>query len=222
MANKQKRDWLAPPEWWRRFKPLRWLVIGLLGFGVYSWLGLGQKAVEALQEPHRESAAFTATASQPVALIEPFNSYASVAEVEQELARQELAWSTQILRTAATPEHPARNLDTLSINEYSHQGRAGKLTLEFFNDRLYEAVFVPANPGSYAAVVHGMGLKPQLKDNGRAERIRGHQRMASNVDLAATEVGQKIGTVPRMIWQDLRLIKQRDDWDTRFGTLAAE
>ena len=84
MVAKKKRDWLEPPEWWKKFRPLRLAVIGLLGYGVYSWLDLGQQAVVALQKPHEATVSYTAVLANPVDLITPLHSYSSVADVEAE------------------------------------------------------------------------------------------------------------------------------------------
>lgn len=221
MVAKKKRDWLEPPEWWKKFRPLRWAVIGLLGYGVYSWLDLGQQAVVALQKPHEATASYTAVVSNPVDLIEPLRSYSSVADVEAVLKQGEYGWRKSEIRTAATPDHPPRNLDTLVVNGYQHLGVAGELTLDFFNDRLMEAAFIPSDPQAYVQQLRRQGIRASREENGRAERIRGHQRLASNVELAITEVGRNIGTTPRIIWQDLRLIAQRDEWDALYGVIAA-
>ena len=37
------------------------------------------------------------------------------------------------------------------------------------------------------------------------------------VDLAKSKVGRTLGSDGVVLWQDLRLIQQRDDWDARFG-----
>ena len=142
MVAKKKRDWLEPPEWWKKFRPLRLAVIGLLGYGVYSWLDLGQQAVVALQKPHEATVSYTAVLANPVDLITPLHSYSSVADVEAVLKQGEYGWRKSEIRTAATPDHPPRNLDTLVINGYQHLGVVGELTLA------YEELAVTADPGT--------------------------------------------------------------------------
>lgn len=221
MGVKKKRDWLEPPEWWKKFRPLRWAVIGLCAFGLYSWLDLGKQAVVALQKPHAATADYTAVAPNPVDLMPPLRSYSSVADVEAILKQAEYGWRKSEIRTPATPDHPPRNLDTIVANGYRHLDVAGELTLDFFNDRLMEAAFIPSDPQAYVQQLRRQGIRASRNENGRAELIRGHQRLASNVELAVTEVGRNIGTTPRIIWQDLRLIAQRDEWDQVYGVIAA-
>lgn len=222
MGVKKKKDWLEPPEWWKRFRPLRWAVIGLFVYGVYSWLDLGKQAVVALQEPHPETAAFTAVASNPVELIPPLRSYSSVADVERQLKQAEYGWRSSRIAKPGTSDYPPRHLHTLTVNGYEHLGVPGELNLDFLNDRLMEASFIPSDPEAHVQALRRTGIRAKRSENGRATRINGHQRITSNVELAVTDVGRNIGTTPRVIWQDLRLIAQRDDWDVRFGTLAAQ
>ena len=42
-------------------------------------------------------------------------------------------------------------------------------------------------------------------------------RIASSLDLAVSEVGRNLRTRPFVIWQDLRLVRQRDRWDARYA-----
>ncbi len=55
--------------------------------------------------------------------------------------------------------------------------------------------------------------------NARREKIEGSLRIASTVELAVSKVGQHLGTEPFILWQDLRLIQQRDEWDRTFGSI---
>jgi len=100
-----------------------------------------------------------------------------------------------------------------------HLGSDGQLTFEFFNDRLMEIDFRPDDPAAYAPRLHA--AVPGLKRDrvGQAELIDGDRRVWSNVDLARSRVGGSLRTDALVIWQDLRLIAQRNDWDERFGSI---
>jgi len=60
---------------------------------------------------------------------------------------------------------------------------------------------------------------PQLprERSGRSEFSEGPLRVASSIDLAVSEVGAALRTRPFVLWQDTRLIEQRDAWDRRFA-----
>ncbi len=219
---RRKKDWLEPPEWWKRYRPIRWLAVGFMAYGLWSWIGVGQQAVELAREPHPETARFTAVLSNPVPLIEPLHSFMSVAEVQQRLSADGYQWQSTRIPTPGSHAYPPRNLDTLQVVGYVHLGVPGRLTLEFFNDRLYEAAFIPDQPEDYAPQLSRLGLMPDRDDNGRASLQRGPLRVVSNVWLAITEVGRSLGTIPRVIWQDTRLVEQRDAWDTRFAQAYAD
>src|SRR6185503_19156382 len=109
-----------------------------------------------------------------------------------------------------------RDRDTIVADAYPHLGVEGRLTLEFFNDRLYEASFVPSEIATYAENLHKADKRLKKDRMGRSEQIAGPLRVATNVDFAATDVGMNLQTKPYVIWQDLRLVQQLDDWDKRF------
>ena len=222
MGRKQKKDWLAPPDWWKKYRPIRLLALGLLGYGVWSWIDIGHEVVKANREPHPDTAAFTAVLANPVDLIAPLRSFQSLEDVQDVLRRGDYSWRGVRIPTPGTHRYPPRNLQTVVVNGYLHLEVPGQLTLEFFNDRLYEASFVPDQPADYAPRLAGIGLKASRGDNGRATILDGPRRVVSNVQLAITEVGRNLRTTPRVIWQDTRLVEQRDSWDLRFAAAYAE
>ncbi|WP_428310843.1 hypothetical protein [Hydrocarboniphaga sp.] len=147
------------------------------------------------------------------------SSYASLDQVRREFSAKKLEPEHRLMTPPPDPRYPVHAIDTLTLQHYPLLGTHGRLTLQFFNDRLFEVGYKPDDAAACARALKG--ALPQLRRdaNGRAEHISGSQRVASNVDLAASSVGQSLNTEPYVIWQDLRLIRERDDWDQRFGSL---
>lgn len=208
------KHWLEPPEWWKKVKPLRWAAIGGLVFVGFSVFYTARLIVA--PSAHPEKGRFTEVAADPMALLSGLRSYDSVESVRARLDAANVQYSVTPMRTAPSGKYPPRNRDTLVAGHYRHLGVEGQLTLEFFNDRLYEATFVPSEPDDYAVKLHQADPRLKRDRNGRAERVLGHLRVASNVDFAITEVGRNLQTKPFVVWQDLRLVQQLDEWDRRF------
>ncbi|MES0874819.1 hypothetical protein [Sinimarinibacterium thermocellulolyticum] len=297
----RKHDWLEPPEWWKKWRPLRWLLGALLLAGL--WVAVqpllpepapqgaiatvpaapsptpvpvvaatpdaatspgaevqptpaptphtGHAATasasdtaaepptepvaarvaedeaevyfeESLGEPAADSelAAFTRVEPDPVRLLGPYRSYASVDEVVFDLERAGFAPIVESRHLPVRKDVPPRDLDTVTVMQYRHWDVPGRLQLQFFNDRLYQTEFEPEDPARYQAAQRRE--LPQLgrEPSGRSEYIAGHLRIASSLDLAISEVGRQLGTRPFLIWQDRRLVRQREEWDRRFAVAA--
>ncbi len=173
-----------------------------------------------LREPatHPDTALYTEHGSG-LPLIAGFFSYRSVDAVIAELSAQGATPQRRTLARPPSSDYPTHVLDTLSVDAYALLGTQGRLTLEFFNDRLYEVDFKPQDAKACATALRK--LDPQLRRdrNGRSEHVDGERRVVTNVDLAFSSVGQSLGTEPYVLWQDKRLVQQRDDWDRRFGAI---
>lgn len=188
------------------------MVIGLCSVTAGALALIGQP-----EPPHPETAIYTDR--QPgIALTAGFDSYQSVDATVAELGEQGVEASHRRIARPASPRYPMHVLDTLSL-DYALLGTKGRLTIEFFNDRLYEIGFTPEDASVCAAELRQE--EPQLRRdrNGRAERSEGNLRIASNVDLAISSVGRSLRTEPYVLWQDQRLIRERDAWDTKFGAI---
>lgn len=207
------KHWLEPPEWWKKVKPLRWLAIGGMLFLAFSAVYTAKVLIA--PAAHDEAAIFTAVADDPVAFLDGLSSYDTVAAVTARLDAKKVAVQATKQHLPASSKYPPRDRDTLSA-AFVHLGEAGQLTLEFFNDRLYEATFVPKDAGAYAERLHAADRRLKREPTNRIEFIDGPLRIASNVDFAATVVGQNLRTKPFVIWQDTRLVDALDDWDRRF------
>ena len=213
-APADEKHWLDPPEWWKKAKPLRWLAI------VVPTLWVAKTVIAPAAHP--EKAKFTEMVSDPVALMGDFSSYESLESVSGKLNAAQVKFQPTSVRPAPSSKYPPRDRDTIVANEFKHLGVEGKLTLEFFNDRLYEATFNPADPAEYAPKLHA--ADPRLKRDhvGTSEQVIGELRVASNVDFVNTDVGKNLQTKPYVIWQDLRLTKLLDEWDRRFVAMPGK
>jgi hypothetical protein len=146
-------------------------------------------------------------------------SYASVEDVSLTLRTGRVAVERRTLARPPDPRYPPRTLDTLTVDRFPLLGTRGQLTLQFFNDRLFEIGFRPDDASACARSLKAADSKLRRDANGRAERTSGSQRIATNCDLAASDVGRSLNTEPYVLWQDLRLVRERDDWDLRFGAI---
>ena len=207
----RKRDWLEPPTWWKKVRPLRWLTVGLLGWGLYSWIDFGH-LVAVVMPREKAKAAIAASYSAVVpdreALIDTLQSYDNTQQVTQQLKRGAYTWQTEELGLPESDKYPPCKLTTLTLVAYKHLGAEGKLTLEFFNDRLYEAGFNPKDPADYLKAMKARGVEPPRNKTGNAEIVNGNLRVASNLEFATSEVGKAMHSKPFIVWQDLRLMKQ--------------
>ena len=196
-------------------KPLMLMAaaIVLVGIGCAWWF---QQAHQAPQS-HPETALFRGIEEPRAVLAEAFRSYDSEAAVATALEAAGLTVQRKVLERPFNPSHPPRRIASFTINSYQHLDCEGVLVLEFFNDRLMEADFRPDDPGRYAPRLHRAVPDLQRDRTGHAEWIAPPLRVWSTVDLAKSKVGRTLGSEGVVLWQDLRLIGQRDDWDARFG-----
>lgn len=214
MATEERKHWLEPPAWWKKVKPLRWLAILGILFVAVSVLYTAKVVIA--PAPHPETQKFTEVAADPVRMIDTLNSYDSVSAVSAKLDAAKAKYTVTPVRPAKSSKYPPRDTDTLVSAGYRHLGVPGQLTLEFFNDRLFEATFVPEELDDYVDRLHAAEKRLKRERDGRTEVIVGNLRLATNVDFASTDTGRSLQTKPYVIWQELRLKNQLDDWDRRF------
>jgi hypothetical protein len=214
-----RKHWLEPPEWWKKFKPLRWAAILGIVFVVVSALYTAKQVIA--PGVHAETDRFMAVASDPVAMLDQMKSYDSLETVRAQLDAAKIQYTVAPLCPARTAKYPPRDRATVA-GTYRHLGVEGQLTLEFFNDRLYEATFVPSDAADYSPKLHAADKRLKRDRNGRSEQRVGNLRVASNVDFSLTDVGRNLNTKPYVIWQDLRLVELLDEWDRRFIALPGK
>ncbi|MGH8540535.1 MAG: hypothetical protein ACRETW_08535 [Stenotrophobium sp.] len=212
-----KRDWLEPPEWWKKSKPLRWLAATFVAVALVMlfWTGR-QYMIQHSVNP--ENAVYTQVEAERADLA-GFRSYDRLPTVNAALSAAGYIAVLRMDDYPDSPRYPEHRMATLRVDGYRYLGGTGRLVLEFFNNRLYEVDFDPADPARCAIALHR--AFPELKRNhiGDAQWISGHLRVASNVDLAHSAVGKALDTDPYVIWQDSRLIAQRDLWDQTYGSI---
>src|SRR3569623_676409 len=217
MATSIKRDWLEPPSWWKRWKPLRIVALGIIGFSAYSTTWTIKKYVIP-PEPHPLTELFTSVAADKVPLGE-FHSYETLQAAGAALTTAGYQFNVKAMHTPSSELYPPLDMDTMTGEAYKHLDNEGTLNLEFFNNRLYEVEFIPTDSGEYASALHG--AYPDLQRNriGDALLVEGSLRIASNIDLVRSSVGQSLRAKPFVIWQDLRLVRQRDQWDKDYSAI---
>lgn len=160
--------------------------------------------------------------AQRLSFFAPFRSYAGVDEVHRLL--EQAGYEPQETSShARTPEGvPPSDLDIITVYDYRHLDQPGRLELQFFNDRLYQLEFEPKDAEAYRTLFRRQWPQLGHERSGRSEYISGPLRIASSLDLAVSEVGRALHTRPFVLWQDLRLLRQRDDWNYQFAKAAAE
>ncbi len=217
MATSIKRDWLEPPMWWKRWRPLRIVALGIIGFSIYSTTWTIKKYVIP-PEPHPLTALYTSSPAQKVDLAE-FHSYENLQAARDQLVKAGYEVGAKTLHTPFSELYPPHDMDTLSVEGYRHLDNEGTLNLEFFNNRLYEVEFIPLDSASYSPALHR--AYPDLQRNriGDALLLNGNLRISSNIDLVRSTVGQSLRAKPFVIWQDLRLVRQRDQWDKDYSAI---
>jgi hypothetical protein len=204
--------------WWKRWKPLRIVALGVIGFSIYSTTWTIKKYVIP-PEPHPLTELYTSSPAQKVDLAE-FHSYENLQAARDQLAKAGYEVVAKTLHTPFSELYPPHDMDTLSVEGYKHLDNEGTLNLEFFNNRLYEVEFIPDDSASYSPALHQ--AYPELQRNriGDALLLNGNLRISSNIDLVRSTVGQSLRAKPFVIWQDLRLVRQRDQWDKDYSAIG--
>lgn len=181
----------------------------LAGFALAGWWWLRPPVV------HHETTKFVARQSG-ITLGAGFTSYIHAEAVRAAYPKAEVI--TDIQRPGSR-DHPPRNLLTLELRPFTHLGVDGRLTLDFFNDRLMEVTFYPVDVEAYAPAL--ARAEPGLRRDGanRQVLVSGSRRVAANIAQQASEIGPRIGARAFVLWQDRRLRTELDQWDARFGHL---
>jgi len=180
--------------------------------------GIGAAIWPRSPKAHPDTGLYT-DRQQGLVLAAGLSSYASLEEGVAHLEARHHKVLRQRLARPPDIRYPVHVLDTLTVMDYPLLGTQGRLRLEFFNDRLYEVNFKPDDAAVCLATLRRSDRGLQRDRNGRAERVQAALRVATNVEMASTSVGEALGTEPYVLWQDLRLVRERDDWDERFGAL---
>ncbi len=211
----------APPDWWKKWKPLRWLAgLGLLvalGAAVAPYFMDAEIEAPANAPPEQH---FVVPAGTPVPMLDNFSSYDKVEKVKQILTAAEYVADFRRDRKPRSKKYPPRDLDTLVVDGYKHLGVSGRLELVFFNDHLFMAIFDVSKAVPYAEALNR--AEPMLKRDklGTAEYVDGNRRVLTNVYFTAGPVGRAAGSQAWAMWQDMQLVKLRNEWETLYGLIT--
>ncbi len=188
-------------------------LVGAIGIG--GWMGV-HYLLQKREPPQLKM--FTDRAPDGVALADVFLSYEGIPDVTAKLEYDQLRAERSSNHKRPSRRYPPRDLDTLEVRNFTHLGQSGQLTLEFFNDRLYEARFAPEDlDADYAQHLHTADPDLPRDKTGNIDTTRGPLRVTSNVDLASSKVGRALNTRAFVIWQDLRLKQQLKLWEDTYG-----
>ena len=166
---------------------------------------------------HPDTPLFRSIEAGPVRLMGAFKSYDDEESLRAQLAEAGIAPERSLLSKTPSGRYPPRDMVTLTATKFRHLGELGTLSLELFNNRLMEAEFRPEDASAYAKALRRSIPSLPRGSTGTSEVVQGQLRVFSNVDLAKSRVGGNLGTDAVVLWQDLRLMAQRDEWDSRFG-----
>ncbi len=166
---------------------------------------------------HAETTLFRQIEEPRILLADIFRSYDSETLVATALEAAGLQLQRKVQERPQDARYPPRRMTSFTVFGYRHLDSEGTLVLEFFNDRLMEVDFRPDDPVRYAPRLRSAFPALQSTGTGHAEQVAAPLRIWSSVELARSKVGKSLGSSGVVLWQDLRLIAQRDDWDARYG-----
>lgn len=150
-------------------------------------------------------------------LMEQFRSYDNAEIVGKQLREAGYRWRVNRLHVQCADECPPYKVDTLVIADFKHLNVSGTLTLELFNDRLFNAVFNPDDAETYLKRLEWSGVKLDKVKVSRWERQTNQLLIASNIIYAASPMGQTLGTQAYVSWEDVRLQAQSQAWYEQYG-----
>lgn len=198
-------------------RQLRW---GLLALGAFAAFAAAVFLLLRPGDRGEDTSTYTQIAPDPMPFLAGLNSYDRIDGAINRLQAFGYTATRSFSHKPASSDYPPRDLDTLEVLGFEHLKCRGRLLLEFFNDRLYQAQFEPEELRQYLFRLHAAEPALRRDRNGRAEFTRGPLRVASNLDLANSKVGRNLNTRPYVLWQDLRLKQQLAEWESRYGAIA--
>jgi hypothetical protein len=157
-------------------------------------------------------ARYTQVESERVSLINGLRSYDGVEAVKALLEKAGYAVGVSVIERPSNSRYPPYRNDTLVVSNYKHAEFEGKLTLEFFNDRLYQTFFEPAKAADYLGRLRARGVALPVKRTGRSTLTIGNLLISTNIDFAVSEVGTVMRAKPFVLWEDTRLTQQMKEW----------
>lgn len=148
---------------------------------------------------------FTSVRKPATPLIDSFQSYARIVDVQTALTTRGILWAAD-KGSPPSPGDPRPPFDilTISVPVYGYLGQTGALELLFFNNRLMEVRYFADNPASFVDA-----LESQMKVPISTEpRLGPFTRVWIGKDgKGRVYVG----------WQDTRLSKEQNLWITKYS-----
>lgn len=159
------------------------------------------------------AARYTQVEATRVSLINGLRSYDSVETIRAALEKAGYTVDASVIeKKPRGGRYPPYRNDTLVVTTYRHADFEGKLTLEFFNDRLYQTYFLPAKAADYLRWLRARGVALPVKRAGRSNITQGPLLISTNIDFASSDVGSAMRATPFVFWEDTRLTQQMKDW----------
>ncbi|HUP90685.1 MAG TPA: hypothetical protein VM074_00445 [Solimonas sp.] len=178
---------------------------------------------EVTQSPDLARAAYTRIEPNRVVLMGQFRSYSNVDDISgllKKAGHADVPIESRHVRIK-NGDIPPNDIDHITLEDYKHLGQPGTLHLSFYNDRLFEAEFRPTAAEDYLRALRKAEPRLTRTRSGRTEFSDGPLYVNSSLDLAVSDVGRTLGTKAFVLWQDVRLVKQRDQWDGLYAVKAA-
>ena len=150
------------------------------------------------------SVSFVQVEKERTKLINGIESYQSIDDLKEYLARNSLRWE-ESENESSSNGRPPFNIHTIIIKNYSHLGFLGELSFGFFNNRLDGAIFYPRDVEKYISALEREGIK---FDSNHEAQLPPYTRIRIATDFQ----GHKY-----IEWSDIRLDKEVDLWIKRYS-----
>src|SRR5205823_280275 len=143
---------------------------------------------------------FTSVQSPATPLIEGFQSYTPIADVQSALKSRGATWATiEDSHLPSGDRRPPFNILTISVSGYSYLGHTGELQFHFFNNRLTSTWFFPDIPASFTTTLES-AMKTAIRPEATVPpftRVWTHKNYQDRTYFA---------------WEDTRLAKEQRLW----------
>jgi hypothetical protein len=163
--------------------------------------------VGAIASCDKEEESFVSVRSDRVKLMDPFESYASITDVEDILRRLGYTWHAKegdstVVKGESRPQF---QVYVVQVDDFAHLEIKGMLRLEFFNNRLMATWFYPANLSVSREMIEKRYPEVRAKGGGI---IRKNTSIEFGVDH------DKRGYI---VWEDIRLRDELNLWIERYA-----
>jgi hypothetical protein len=148
----------------------------------------------------RPNPSFTSVQSPATPLIEGFQSYMPIADVQSALKSRGVTWTT--IEDSHLPpgdRRPPFDILTISVSRQAHLGHTGELVFHFFNNRLTSTWFFPDDPTSFTRTLETT-MKTAIRPEATVPpftRVWTHKDYQDRIYIA---------------WEDTRLAEEQSSW----------